>query len=397
MDAEILIYISNLIKKNISGEITETELKILNDWINESPRHKQLYDKYSHPNFILAKNRAKDLAEAQIAYQNFKDNLSQKDKLKVFFMNKYVAAASFLAVVVSASFFFLWLSNKQFDSTTINNVAIKSASTTKVSESSDMVLIAADGTRIPITNTQQLMTVSDQSIQVGNQSVLSQQADNNAVSYNTLKILRGKKFKMQLSDGTVVWLNAESEITFPNKFVGSKRLVKVKGELFFDVTENHSMPFVVETPKGNIQVLGTSFNVRCYSDELPATTLVRGKIEYSLGTQSVLLKPGQQCVVRNNELKVHNVDTDEYTSWVNELIVFKNKRLEQIMTSLSRLYDVQITYDDERLKELPFTGAFKQYEHLEDVIQMIEDCGLITIDKNGNHLLIHKRSNTLVN
>lgn len=393
MDAQILIYISSLIKKDISGKISESEKAILNEWIAESPNHKKLYEKYSQPDFILSIDREKDLIESQDAYKVFKSNLSQKSKFRKLFVNRYAAAASFLAVVASATFFFLWLSNKQIDNNTLNRVAAKSVSTSQSTSSADMVLISSDGTQIPINNNQQVMTVTDHSIQMGDQSILNK--TNEAVTYNTLKILRGKRFKMQLSDGTTVWLNADSEITFPNKFDGNSRLVKVKGELFFDVTENRAKPFIVETQKGNIQVLGTSFNVRCYSDEIPATTLVRGKIEYTLGTQSVILKPGQQCVVKNNDLKVSNVDTYEYISWVNEVIVFRNKRLEQIMNSLSRLYDVQITYDDERLKELPFTGAFKQYENLEDVIQMIEDCGLIRIDKDGNKLVIHKRSNTL--
>ena len=210
------------------------------------------------------------------------------------------------------------------------------------------------------------------------------------VVYNTLKILRGKRFKMQLSDGTLVWLNADSEITFPSNFDGKERKVLAKGELFFDVTENKSQPFIVETPTGNIRVLGTAFNIHCYEDEVPMTTLVRGKIAYSLGKESVILAPGQQCRVEDNKLSVREVDTYEYVSWIDEVLVFKDKELDEILSTLSRLYDVDIYYENPELKRLPFTGSFKQYEHLDKIIRMIEDCGLLRIKQDGKTLTISK-------
>ena len=192
---------------------------------------------------------------------------------------------------------------------------------------------------------------------------------------------------MQLSDGTLVWLNADSEITFPSSFDGKERKVMAKGELFFDVAENKSHPFIVETPIGKIRVLGTAFNVHCYKDEMPMTTLVRGKIAYSLGKDSVILSPGQQCRVQDNKLSVREVDTYEYVSWIDEVLVFKDKELNEILNTLSRLYDVEIYYENPELKRLPFTGSFKQYEHLDKIIQMIEECGLIHIKQDLS--LIH--------
>lgn len=163
-----------------------------------------------------------------------------------------------------------------------------------------------------------------------------------------------------------------------------------KGELLFEVTEDKAKPFIVETPTGRIRVLGTAFNVHCYKDEVTMTTLVRGKIAYSLGEDSVILTSGQQCVVEDNRLSVREVDTYDYVSWIDEVLVFKDKKLDEIMNTLSRLYDVDIYYENPELKRLPFTGSFKQYENLDKIVRMIEECGLIHIRQDGNTLIISK-------
>lgn len=350
MDTEHLINVSKLIRKSISGEITPEEQKTLDEWINKSPHNKKLFEKYSKPHFLLSFNKEKDLIDANTAYKSFENRLSPKSSFRRVIFNRYVAAASFVAVICSVSFFFFWIAEEKMNSTAISHVLNKKVDASNLSDSADVVLITANGSKIAMGNSRQMMTVSAQSIIMGKQSILNiNAAAKDEVSYSTLKIVRGKRFKMQLSDGTIVWLNADSEITFPNKFVGSRR-VRAKGELFFDVTKDLSHPFIVETSKGSIQVLGTAFNLRYYQDELPVTTLVRGKVSYTLNNRSVVLNPGQQCRIENDALKVYNVDTYEYISWVDEMLVFKNKRLDEIMTSLSRLYNVDISYSDERLK-----------------------------------------------
>lgn len=393
MDSIKIVYISTIIKKKILGEISEKEQEVLNKWLEESPRHRELYEKYQSADFLSSINRPNDLHEAEAAYSRFKRKLNKSSKRLPWFTNRYVSAACLVLFVSVASVFLYWgISENMNETATYRKVANQNQQE-MVGDSADMVLITANGKKIMINNSQELMTVSSQAIQVGNESILKDPTTGQLpeVTYNTLKILRGKRFKMQLSDGTIVWLNADSEITFPNYFKGDNRVVSVKGELFFDVTENKNQPFIVKTDAGNIRVLGTAFNVNCYQGEIPTTTLVKGKIVYSLGDKSTVLTPGQQCRVSNNRLIVEEVDTYDYISWIDEIITFKDKKLEEIMNTLSRLYDVHIVYEDQSLKNLPFTGAFKQYEHLDDIIQMIQDCGLIDIDKQNNEIIIRKQ------
>lgn len=393
MNNRHIIHIAALIRKSISGEITLEEKRQLEDWLDESARHRELFDKYNNPDFLASIDFGKDMVESQEAYSNFMQHLKPVKPMRRIVWNRYVAAAALIAFVcVSAIFVYMYDGGKPHSPSGLAVVDVRQTDTVP-SDSTDILLITASGEKIPVQSSQKMLSVSSGSIKIGGQSIGEEgqvKAAHTEVVYNTLKILRGKRFKMQLSDGTLVWLNADSEITFPSSFDGKERKVMAKGELFFDVAENKSHPFIVETPIGKIRVLGTAFNVHCYKDEMPMTTLVRGKIAYSLGKDSVILSPGQQCRVQDNKLSVREVDTYEYVSWIDEVLVFKDKELNEILNTLSRLYDVEIYYENPELKRLPFTGSFKQYEHLDKIIQMIEECGLIHIKQDGNTLTISK-------
>lgn len=393
MNNRHIIHIAALIRKSISGEITLEGKRQLEDWLDESARHRELFDKYNNPDFLASIDFGKDMVESQEAYSNFMQHLKPVKPMRRIVWNRYVAAAALIAFVcVSAIFVYMYDGGKPHSPSGLAVVDVRQTDTVP-SDSTDILLITASGEKIPVQSSQKMLSVSSGSIKIGGQSIGEEgqvKAAHTEVVYNTLKILRGKRFKMQLSDGTLVWLNADSEITFPSSFDGKERKVMAKGELFFDVAENKSHPFIVETPIGKIRVLGTAFNVHCYKDEMPMTTLVRGKIAYSLGKDSVILSPGQQCRVQDNKLSVREVDTYEYVSWIDEVLVFKDKELNEILNTLSRLYDVEIYYENPELKRLPFTGSFKQYEHLDKIIQMIEECGLIHIKQDGNTLTISK-------
>lgn len=393
MNNRHIVYIATLIRKSISGEITLEERKQLEDWLNESARHRELFEKYNNPAFLSSVDLEKDMKESQEAYLDFMKRLKSTNTVHRFAWKKYVAAAVLIAFVSMAAItVYLYNDGESHSPTELAEVTDRPVDAVP-GDSTDILLITASGEKIPVQSSQKMLSVSSGSIKIGEESIedrVQTKAPDSEVVYNTLKILRGKRFKMQLSDGTLVWLNADSEITFPSSFDGKERKVLAKGELFFDVTEDKAKPFIVETPTGKIRVLGTAFNVHCYKDEVTMTTLVRGKIAYSLGEDSVILTSGQQCVVEDNRLSVREVDTYDYVSWIDEVLVFKDKKLDEIMNSLSRLYDVDIYYENPELKRLPFTGSFKQYENLDKIVRMIEECGLIHIRQDGNTLIISK-------
>ncbi|NCC09950.1 MAG: DUF4974 domain-containing protein [Bacteroidia bacterium] len=388
MQNEELIKVSTLIRKHLAGTITQEEQQELDQWVKASPKHQSLLKKYEQDNFLSTIDKRKDLEESKAAYELFRSKIKPRNRFIQRLREPFTAAASVAVLTLLASgMLFFWMSQ----SLNSSSHAVAHVQTPVTTDTAAVILITSTGETIAMNQPNGLMKVTEKSIQVGEKSIIDEShTPAEKIVYNTLKIVRGKKFKMQLSDGTLVWINADSEITFPNRFDKNHRKVSIKGEAFFDVTEDKNRPFVVETPKGQISVLGTAFNVHCYQDDVPATTLVRGKIKYSLGNQSVILKPGQQCAVLGNDLTVKEVDTYDYTSWIDELIIFKNRRLEDIMNTLSRLYDTSVSFDSEITKEVRFTGAFKQYEHLEDILTMLEESGVLSIQRKNNQIIIGK-------
>jgi transmembrane sensor len=170
------------------------------------------------------------------------------------------------------------------------------------------------------------------------------------VSYNTTRTPRGGQFQVVLTDGTKVWLNAASSITYPTAFTGTDREVEITGEVYFEVAHNASKPFRVKSNGQIVEVLGTHFNINAYEDEpVVTTTLFEGSVKINKGTASALLKPGQQALVaeKENSLNIKitdNVDLDQALAWKNGKFYFTNTDIEEVMRQVARWYDVDIEY-----------------------------------------------------
>ena len=174
----------------------------------------------------------------------------------------------------------------------------------------------------------------------------------NDILYNTLTTPRGNQYHLTLPDGTKVWLNAASSITFPAAFSGKQRKVTISGEAYFEVAKNEQQPFIVQQGTMAVQVLGTSFDVNGYGDEAAVkTTLLEGKVRVEEGSGSSLLAPGQQAVVKKGGagtgaiLVVNDPDLESVMAWKNGSFAFKNAGIEAIMQQVERWYDVQVVYE----------------------------------------------------
>ena len=208
--------------------------------------------------------------------------------------------------------------------------------------------------------------------------------------YNELIVPRAGESQLILADGTKVWLNSESKLTYPIVFAGEERKIVLEGEAFFEVAKDRK-PFIVSTWLGEVRVLGTSFDIKAYREEEKVfTTLVAGKVCFS-GSQTVEITPGEQVIAfSTGEVKKRSVNVAEYMGWKNGLFVFENQRLEEIMTTLSRWYDVTVEYQDERLKEIEFTGDLKRYDHINRFMNVITTTGEVKYTITGNHITLHK-------
>lgn len=213
------------------------------------------------------------------------------------------------------------------------------------------------------------------------------------VHYNTLRIPRGGEYSITLSDGTVVYMNSESELRYPVKFVENERKVFLSGEAYFDVTSDKDHPFLVELKKSVVKVLGTSFDIRAYEDEdVVMTTLVRGKVAFLSGDKKVILNPGEQGILdQTGEMEKRGVDTYLYTAWKEGVFAFQQERLEEIMKIVSRWYNVNVFWENESQKEVTFTGKMRRYDDFSKIVTMLEMTGNTEFEIKGNNIFIRER------
>lgn len=205
-----------------------------------------------------------------------------------------------------------------------------------------------------------------------------------AVAYNTLTTARGEQspYPLVLADGTKVWLNAESTITFPTSFKNqTERIVKLSGEAYFEVNHDAAHPFKVQTSKQTIEDIGTNFDVNAYDNEPRSrTTLVEGSVKVN-GT---LLKPGEQ--LDGNQVK--SVNTSLYTAWKDNLFQFRNEDIQYVMRELARWYNIDISYQG-RVTPERFNCRISKNRNISTVLQLLEKT-------QGVHFKIEGRRVTVI-
>lgn len=215
--------------------------------------------------------------------------------------------------------------------------------------------------------------------------------------YHTLKVPLGGYYPLLLSDGTKVWLNAGSELKYPVEFSGDVRDVYLHGEAYFEVRKD-KIPFVVNLEDSRIEVLGTSFNVNAYKgDDNIVATLKSGSIAfYSDKVKGrTLIKPGQQLKMDagSGQTSVREVDASVYTSWTEGVFNFNDMSLDEIMKIVARWYQVDVVFENERIRHDQYFGKMPMYSDIEDVLRKIELSGNVKYKLEGKMLTISESKN----
>lgn len=225
---------------------------------------------------------------------------------------------------------------------------------------------------------------------------LSYEADKNAsvaqLQFNTLSTPNGGQFKINLPDGSKVWLNAASSITYPTVFAGKTRKVTIKGEAYFEVQKNTAQPFIVQSNNMEVEVLGTHFNMNSYDDEpITRTTLVEGSVRVkTLPDQQhrETLKPGQQAQLEQstNTLKVRDADIESVTAWKNGYFNFDGAPVKEVMRQISRWYNVDIQMEGTMARH--FRGSVLRSASLDEVMHMLSLTGEFNYKIEGRTVII---------
>jgi len=346
--------ISEILTKYLSNEATEQEIQTLFEWIDASEENKK--------EFIAAKKSCVMTSLSDLNSISETSVIQLKTRNKVF---KYLKFAAVFLVL-------LGLGKLAFN---YNQ---------KANYSKEIVLELADGRSEFITKNNQTKIVNNKGDLIArkfpNQITYFGKVHDQEVVYNTLKVPYGKKFKLQLSDGTVVSLNSGTTLKYPEQFgLNTKRNVYLTGEAFFEVAKDKTHPFIVHANHIQVEVLGTKFNVSAYPENPTVnSTLIEGSIKLAEAenkSNTVLIVPNQMATWQNNSKKITTkfVDTSIYSAWTKGDIAFKDTPFSTIAKIIERTYDVKIINENSDLARQSFTGSIKISESsVENILELLK-------------------------
>jgi transmembrane sensor len=200
---------------------------------------------------------------------------------------------------------------------------------------------------------------------------------------------RGGTYQITLPDGTRVWLNADSKISFPSQFSGDKRKVLLSGEAYFEVTKNKKKPFIVESRKQTVEVLGTHFNINSYADEQAIkTTLLEGAVRVvpNSGLRGITLKPNQQAILTNN-INILPIDARSEIAWKNGDFNFNDESIQDVMKVLTRWYNIEVSYQGNITRDR-FNAKISRFRNLSQVLSKLEETDLVHFEIDGRRVIV---------
>lgn len=372
--------ISRLIARKIVGKLSETEEQELVDWLAESERNRNLYERLlSTENMLLYQNQRNKIDIS--IYWNKVEKVIQPHRINPF---KYIGYVAVAATLLFGLIYFWTLQQSEIVDFSVDVIQ----PSTIMPGTTKATLIFANGEQVNLGNTQH------DSLEVNGVKIMSDKvivgekkmAQTAILEWNKLIVPRGGEHLIVLSDGTKVHVNSDSRLEFPAKFIGKTREVRLYGEAYFQVTSSTEHPFIVKTENMDIRVTGTEFNVKAYKeDNLVQTTLVRGKVTVAVGEGKQEIRellPSQQAELNttDNNLSVRTVDVNSVIAWKNGQFVFKDNKLEEIMSTLSRWYDFKVIYQNDEVRDLIFAGKLNRLENIDSMLEIIESTDKVQVD-----------------
>ncbi|UKT65017.1 FecR family protein [Pedobacter mucosus] len=357
-----------LLDKFERGTLSQTETVILESWYLDWPveGHDDLSQSEISSELKILRSSVPDLVHTK--------------RLRLF--PRLVAAASVL-IAVAAGVYYL-AAQRSSPELVISTKNIRPGF-------NQAILTLANGKKIPLKSAQA------GSLSIQGNAVIKKAGDGTLIydlrpgapqgegGYNTIRTPRGGQYKIILSDGTSVWLNADSYLRFPSSFTGSERRVELSGEAYFEVAKNRQKPFIVTGKSQTVEVLGTHFDVSTYPGEtISRTTLVEGSIKIN---GKVTLKPGEQSRVRGKEIEVIAVDPANAVAWKDGKFRFENENIKDIMREVSRWYDVEVSYQGE-ITHQEFSGSVSRFDEIAKVLDLLQSTNTVHFKAEGRRIIV---------
>lgn len=379
--------LKKIIVKDILGSASGEERRLLDEWRNQSEEHRRLYEKLVSGSFLEKAVSDNNKALRRREWKRLEARIVRRRGRSVRLIRfRVVAAVCILALGIGAVG--LWSNSRQ------DRGGSPLAGSIRVGSPKAIVELA--GGQQFLFNKDTTLRLEAQGIQLVSsrdtldiiQPVI---AGERGEEYNVVRIPHGGEYITRLPDGSVVHLNAGSELKVPVHFGTESREVWLRGEGFFEVVHRENLIFTVHTDKADISVLGTEFDVRAYTDEKEVvTTLVQGAVGVSSGRTYDRLKPGEQArIAGKGDVRVAEVDIYPFIAWKNGRMVFENERLEKIMAELQRWYDFELFYADPDVKEMHFTIDILKYEEISKVLNLMERMNKVKFTQKGRTVVVN--------
>ena len=379
--------LKKIIVKDILGSASGEERRLLDEWRNQSEEHRRLYEKLVSGSFLEKAVSDNNKALRRREWKRLEARIVRRRGRSVRLIRfRVVAAVCILALGIGAVG--LWSNSRQDRGGSPLAGSIRMGSPKAIVElaGGQQFLFNKDTTlRL---EAQGIQLVSSRDTLDIIQPVI---AGERGEEYNVVRIPHGGEYITRLPDGSVVHLNAGSELKVPVHFGTESREVWLRGEGFFEVVHRENLIFTVHTDKADISVLGTEFDVRAYTDEKEVmTTLVQGVVGVSSGGTYDRLKPGEQArIAGKGDVRVAEVDIYPFIAWKNGRMVFENERLEKIMAELQRWYDFELFYADPDVKEMHFTIDILKYEEISKVLNLMERMNKVKFTQKGRTVVVN--------
>lgn len=356
--------LSYLFERYLNGTSTTAEDIELSTYIL-APEHASTIERLKEEFWEKTKGEPMVNEEAEKHLQRI---LQPSIRKTSFISWKRMAVAASLILAISTASYFIFF-HKETKKEELVKVESKDIEPPKQSKA---IITLADGKTVSIdsfttltqNNVSLIKTADGRIVYTGKSS---------EVVYNTLANPRGSKvINMQLADGSYVWLNAGSSITYPIAFAGNERKVAITGEAYFEVAHDATKPFYVSKGAMQVQVLGTHFNVNAYDDEMDVkVTLLEGSVQVDNKNSTEVLMPGQQAQMVEGIKVVNSVNLEEVMSWKNGYFGFDNTDLQTVMRQIARWYDVEIVYEG-KMPEMKFGGEISRNSTVSEVLKILE-------------------------
>ncbi|SEW53373.1 FecR family protein [Chitinophaga arvensicola] len=392
--------IKDILYHHFSGQpLNAEENALLEQWLNQSAVNRDLFDQIRDSGEIdKYLSIMLDDRHTEEAFQKFKANsakeLTDTDTpvRRIPFARKWRWAAAAVLLLAAGTWFWNYHHQERLSAGNNNNnlpadVAPGGAlATLTLADGSSITLDSAANGKLAQQGNAQVIKLSNGQVAYNAAGLRGKE-----MLWNTMSTPKGGQYQLVLPDGTKVWLNASSSITFPATFVGDKRTVKIHGEVYFEVAKNEQQPFTVDiNGKALVQVLGTSFNVNSYDDEESIkTTLIDGSVRIVNDHQKMVLKPGQQAVIASagEDINVNSsADPDQVLAWKNGIFDFTGADLKTVMRQLVRWYNIEVEYRGTE-SDITFEGKMYRNVHLKDVLEGLQKMGVKT-ELQGKKLIV---------